>query len=665
MVFDNFTKGITDVTSKVTDTVTSPIIAVKNSVSKTVLWPKLDLVDHAVDTLKAKELQASYKKELTRRVSLMKKSRVSTQKLTACKKALAWYVFAWETYAEIRKNMEEFIYAVKKQFQNGFQVIEQKSWVPTLVKSKKWTATEQEKVLDGIEELQSTMETAWKTIGASLSAYYVAPLKTKVDQKELMNKTKDELESNHDASLDASVSLSSSWRKYINILRVIEKDMKTIKSLKDRKVKALPTEKKHFDTKIKELNDKAKSLLAKEGKGLLSDIAKSEKDIVETYKKEQTILNTFSATYAELQSGLFQWQTTNSKKTAATTKTWVSSRKSLEKSSIAWKKQDETAYKRIENAVKKPYTNTQWFIKVRDGQVTTHNKYMNIFADHAMTSVDQLTQLEKDIAVKERIINEHHTFIYNDSVLLRISVLFVWFANRYHKRHASLAKEAWNKLLDLKRSDSKLFASYTKEMQKKAETYNGWIKANEKRSREDKATVDGFKKKLRQIVRLLSVVDYEKSWIKAAKEGKTVPAHAKTLVSVHKSMKEHKKRLTKVSSEIEGAIQKTKVTMNDKEKSLDIKSTRALKKEVDTLHKQKEDQEVYLDLFNHYKEDISMHLEQTTDLRKGYEKSGKKSLNTMKRYEKLIKSMMTKLWKTTLLKEVKWTSVLADSAAKI
>jgi len=290
---------------------------------------------------------------------------------------------------------------------------------------------------------------------------------------------------------------------------------------------------------------------------------------------------------------------------------------------------------------------------------------MWLHAEHAESVVAQLTHAEKDVSIKEKILKEHHTFTYNDSVLLRISVLFVGFANRYHKRHVSLAKEAWNKLLDLKRADSKMFAQYTKDMQKKAETYNAWIKENDARSRKDKATIDTFKKSLRQIVRLETVLDYERTWLQAAREWLTFPEYTPVLDGVYKTMWTHKKRIQKQKDQIEGAIKKTKTELKDKEKSLDIKSTRALKKEVETLHTQEENQEMYLDLFEHYLEDLSLHLSQTTDLKKGYVKAWKKWVATMKKYEKIIKTQMKKLGKSSLLKEVKWTSVLAEKSVKV
>jgi len=315
MVFDDFTKSLTDVTSKVTNTVTSPLKAVKNSVTKTVLWPNLDLVSQAIDDMRKSELQTSYRKALTRWVAAMKKVKVSVVKLTATRKALSSYEFTWETFDEARKDFKSFLKACKKQFQDGLQVVSVKEATPVEVKSKKWTATERTNVLEGFETMEDSLDETIKELKDSLPTYYTTPFTTKIDQEELMKTTKDDLEWNHDKSLDASVSLVSEWRKYIAVLRAVEKNTATIKSLKDRRVKAMPTEKKKFDAKIKEITAASKHLLSKEGKRHMTEIAKIEKEINETYKQETAILNSFSASYAELQSSLFQWQTRNSKVT--------------------------------------------------------------------------------------------------------------------------------------------------------------------------------------------------------------------------------------------------------------------------------------------------------------------------------------------------------------
>lgn len=124
-----------------------------------------------------------------------------------------------------------------------------------------------------------------------------------------------------------------------------------------------------------------------------------------------------------------------------------------------------------------------------------------------------------------------------------------------------------------------------------------------------------MKSSLLSVVRLQTVVDEELAWLEVRKTALLLPSYTTALASIEKAMATHNKALAKRSDEIEGAIKKTEVELEDKEQSLSVKSTKKGKKEVETLHNKKDNQALFLDLFEHYKDELVDHVKEAKDLK--------------------------------------------------
>lgn len=163
----------------------------------------------------------------------------------------------------------------------------------------------------------------------------------------------------------------------------------------------------------------------------------------------------------------------------------------------------------IDATLKKPFTASEKLAKDTALFDENYNAQQHALLDEAVMHATQAVHESKDVSLKTTLLDTYHTYVYSDMLLLRKNTVFLGFANRYHKNHARYAKDARDKLIDLKRYDTALFKDFVTLMQKKAEYYNGLIKTNGKTINTQKSQVSEFRSSQWDIVKVQKLFEKE------------------------------------------------------------------------------------------------------------------------------------------------------------
>lgn len=286
MAFDDFKKSLedftSDVTGKVTDTVTNPIKKMKEAtegVGKKVLGPRLDIVEQAHSELQAAQLKNIYKKAVRSWSVAVRKHRVNTKKVTAMVKTLNSYEFTGSDFDDVYDNAKSFVKACLVEVKKGQYVAELENNEIASLKKYSLTKTEQPHFEESFTNFKEKYEHNSAEIKKDVTAFITVAKKKTVDMNTVYKEKSKELDVTHNNSMDASIELLRAWRKFFAVLRTSEKNMKAIKKFESEKRTATAVEKKKLAEKVEDKLKDTKSLLDKEGKKAVADITAAEAKI--------------------------------------------------------------------------------------------------------------------------------------------------------------------------------------------------------------------------------------------------------------------------------------------------------------------------------------------------------------------------------------------------
>jgi len=659
MAFDDFTKSLgdftSDVTGKVTNTVKHPIKSMKDAtdwVGKKVMGPRLDIVQQAQDQIRVEELKNLYKKTVRKWATAVRKTKASKTKITAMVKALNGYKFEGESFDSIYDSTKSFLKSVKAELKKGYYVGELEENKIKMLKKYSLTKTEQPFFEDTFKDAVDWYSHDAPEVKKNLAGSIMIAAKKPTDMDALYKAETKKLDVTHNDSMDASIELLRAWRKFFAVLRTSEKNMAAVKKLEEHKRTATAVQKKKITASITAKMKETKTLLEKEGKKAVAAISDAEEKVEKGYTEVNELLAGFVTSYDEAKTVLKQWVTANTKQTTGVHKTTAASIKKNTASHKLLVKKEKTIMTAIDSALKKPFNTPDKVSKAVGLFDANYNAQQESQLDKAVLVSTESMHDMKDHSMKSVLLNTYHSFVYGDMLLLRKNTVFLGFANRYHKNHARYAKDAWDKLIDLKRSDSTLFKGFVTLMQKKAEYYNGLIKVNNKAINTQKSQISEFRTVQWEIIKVQKLLEKEGESLENQERVTIHTGYHSALKSEVKRLSQHNKMMKRYSGDIAGAIKKTDTVLKDKEKSLNVKSTVALKKEVASLHKQKDAQEATHDTYKHYMEELQNHVQELKDLVEGYAKVGKAEKKKAAALEKSAKTMRKKVAKSTTLKEL-------------
>lgn len=325
----------------------------------------------------------------------------------------------------------------------------------------------------------------------------------------------------------------------------------------------------------------------------------------------------------------------------------------IKKSEGAWKKHVEkelktqsTLSKKIETAIKKPFTSHATTKKVIESEIPQWDIVQQAIYSYLAESYKKYASPNKDSLLRSSIYQERINRAYDIMLINKELALQTWLLNRINKKQLTALQKGKKYVESVmkkhKAPTSELKKRYTSEI-KKAESL---IKTYESTKKDLETKNENHKSHISELKKLIKIEQQrQQAWLLSA-QGWVHKAMWTYLSTIQSETEWHVKILNKKKKEIEGEIKKTHLHLKDAQETAKTLHDKKREKAVHELEKKLHDQELFLDLIVHHIEheeefiwDIAAkskdHLSQSTSV----QKKSKKTAEKVKTGEKETKKM--------------------------